>query len=74
MIEKKKLKESVELLVNIDKKSSIIDDIPIEILIYCLLNYVPSPFYRDIEIKLLDIDQVRWALKHIIEDLDSPHN
>ena len=55
IIEKKKLKENIELLVNIDKKSSIIDDIPIEILIYCLLNYVPSPFYRDLEIKLLDM-------------------
>ena len=54
LIEKKIFKEGIKPLVKNDKKASIIDSIPIEIFIYCLLNYIPSPFYRDIEIKLLD--------------------
>ena len=52
ILEKKNFKEGIKLSVNIDKKSSISEGIPIEIFIYCLLNYIPSPFYRDIEIQL----------------------
>ena len=52
-IEKKNYKEGINLLVNEDKKSNIKIKIPIEIFLYCLLNYSPSPFNNELKINLI---------------------
>ena len=53
-IEKKIYKEGINLLDKGDKKTNNKINIPIELFIYCLLNYIPSPFNNELKIKLIN--------------------